>query len=169
MAKKNDIRDAIRTLSDKGDALYSIVCKVKKVDLINNLCDCEPINGDADLLDVRLMAQSSTGFLIIPKLNSVVVVTMLNKYTGYVAMFSEVDEIQLNGGLNGGIVKATTLTTKLNILEADLNALKTAFSSWVIIPSDGGAALKAIATAWASASLVPTTPIELQNLKVKHG
>lgn len=119
---KDKIRKAIQEISKTGDEVYSIVCTVDSVDLTKKTCDCTPIDGKADLLGVRLMAESSTGYFITPKVNSVVVVTMINGFTGYVAMFSEIDEIQLNGNVNGGIIKITEQTAKLNQLVAQVQA-----------------------------------------------
>jgi len=43
-------------------------------------------------------------------------------------------------------------TTVANIV-TDVNNLKTAFSAWIPVPSDGGAALQAATTAWSGASI----------------
>ena len=170
MADNNSIKEAIRELVKTDDVLYSVLCTVKSVDTTNNICDCEPIDGSADLLEVRLMAQNETGFLIIPKIDSVVVVTMINKYTGYVAMFSEIQKIYLNGDNYDGLVKIGDLVDKLNNLENKVNSIINTYNThthpYVNVSSP--------ATTSPSASLVvgtltPTQQTELENTTVVHG
>lgn len=170
MADNSSIKDAIRQLVKTDDVLYSVLCTVKSVDTTNNICDCEPINGDADLLEVRLMAQNETGFLIIPKVDSVVVVTMINKYTGYVAMFSEVEKIYLNGDNYDGLVKVGDLVEKLNNLEDLVNDLVTKYNAhthpYVNVSTP---AVTSPTTSLETTVLVPTQQAELENTTVVHG
>jgi hypothetical protein len=78
------------------------------------------------------------------------------------------DQIVFNNGTLGGLVKVNDLVNDLNSIKQDINTLKTAFSSWVVAPNDGGAALKAAATAWYSQQLQPTQPGDLENEKIKQ-
>ena len=73
------------------------------------------------------------------------------------------DNIIFNGGSLGGLVKIEELTERLNIIENDINTLKTVFSSWTPVSQDGGAALKTNATSWAADSLTPTTRDDYEN------
>ena len=73
-----------------------------------------------------------------------------------------------NGGDLKGLVKLSDLITKLNNLENDINNLKTAFTSWLVVPSDGGSALKTISATWAGANLTPTVEADLENVKIKQ-
>ena len=159
MSANEDIRKAIQNLADKNDEVYSIICKVSDVNAITKLCSCTPIDGGAVIINVRLMADNKTGVLITPKNNSIVIVTMINKYTGYISMFSEVDEIQLNGDVNGGIVKVTELTTKLNLLVSELQAQLTLISAG--INTAGGS--------YAPTTLSTFIETQYTNLTVKHG
>ena len=72
------------------------------------------------------------------------------------------------GGKHGGIIKIEELTTKLNTIEQDINALKQALSTWVPIPSDGGAALKAAVTSWAAKPLQQSKRGDYEDPNVKH-
>jgi hypothetical protein len=168
MADNYSIKEAIRELAKGDDQVYSVLCTVKSVDTINNICDCEPINGDADLLEVRLMAQNETGFLIIPKVGSVVVVTMINKYTGYVAMFSEVEKIYLNGDNYDGLVKIGDLVDKLNNLENAFNQHLTIYNTHI---HSGGTIMgnTAVPSSLDTNILTPTQQVELENITVLHG
>lgn len=74
----------------------------------------------------------------------------------------------LNGGSLGGMVKVRDITTKLNTIELSLNALKAVFASWVVVPSDGGAALKSAIAQWAGQPIVQTKVADIENTKVKQ-
>lgn len=78
------------------------------------------------------------------------------------------ENIIFNGGDLGGLVRVQDLTSRLNIIENDINALKDALSAWVPIAQDGGAALKAAAADWVDAKLTPSTRGDYENEKVKH-
>jgi len=159
MSVNEDIRKAIQSLSDKNDEVYSIVCNVSDVNILTKLCNCKPIDGGAVLTNVRLMANNNTGLFITPKDGSVVIVTMLNKYTGYVSMFSEVDEIQLNGDINGGLIKITELTTKLNLLVSELQAQLVLIAAGIV--AGGGT--------YTPATLSTFNKTLYENTTVKHG
>lgn len=91
-----EIANHIRALSMPiGAGAPSIVGKVVEVDEAGRLCTVEPINNDAVLYDVRLQAEQSAtdGVVIIPAVDSYVVVTMLGESDGYVAQRSRVDKI----------------------------------------------------------------------------
>ena len=81
--------------------------------------------------------------MVVPKDGSVVAVVWVSKTTAVVVMVAEVEEIRLMGGQLGGLVKVEELVKKLNAVEKDLNSLKQVFTTWVTVPQDGGAALKA--------------------------
>jgi len=166
MSVNQDILNSIRD-ANKFIMPYSIVCEVLAV--TGDKCDCSPVNGDADLIDVRLQASTTTGILITPTVGSNVVVSLLSNGSAFVSMYSDIDSIQLNGSNYDGLVKVNDLVTKLNNLENDLNTLKTAFSSWVTVPNDGGAALKVATASWYAASLTPTVKANIENPLITHG
>ena len=166
MSVNQDILNPIRE-ANKFIMPYSIVCEVLAV--TGDKCDCSPVNGDADLIDVRLQASTTTGILITPTVGSNVVVSLLSNGSAFVSMYSDIDSIQLNGSNYDGLVKVNDLVTKLNNLENDLNTLKTAFSSWVTVPNDGGAALKVATASWYAASLTPTVKANIENPLITHG
>lgn len=166
------IRELIQELA-KGEMqeLYSTVCTVTAVDSTERTCDVMPVNGDAKILGVRLQAglNGTVGFVMLPAVDSQVVVTWLNKTTGYVALMSEVEEVELHGGQFGGILKVNESVQRWNNIEYDINQLKQIFASWVTVPQDGGAALKTLAATWASTQLQATNNSDVENDKVKHG
>ncbi len=168
MAANDDIREAIKGISKTDDVLYSIVCTVAFVDEENNTCDCEPIDETADLLDVKLIANTANGFLIIPTVGSMVIVTMTNKYTGYVSMFSEVAEIQLNGKNFKGLPKIEDLVDKLNNLENAFNQHLTLYNAHTHAGVTAGSSVTAIPTP-DTQTLTPTQISDLENTTVLHG
>jgi hypothetical protein len=158
------IGDAVRRLvHDPQSAHYGIIGKVTAVN--NKTCDVAPLNGDADILEVRLQAEQKKGILITPVVGSVVIVSMLSKDEGFVSMFSEVDEIELRGSAFTS-VKGAELALELNKTNELLKAIKTALINWVPAPGDGGAALKALIAP--IVSLLPGDFSNIQNTKVKH-
>lgn len=75
------------------------------------------------------------------------------------------DVIKFNGG-DTGMVFADKLTNRLNKIENDINALKSAIASWTPIPSDGGASLKVATSTWFAQRLVSTQPSDIENDKI---
>jgi hypothetical protein len=106
--------------------------------------------------------------MVVPKDGSVVAVVWVSKTTAVVVMVAEVEEIRLMGGQLGGLVKVEELVKKMNAVEKDLNSLKQVFTTWVTVPKDGGAALKAAATTWAGQRLTETQKSDIENEKVKQ-
>jgi len=91
------IKELIQQLADTGEEMYSKVCTVKSVDGLT--CVCEPIDGDAEILDVRLVADEDEQlFVLVPKVDSVVVVSFLTKEAGFVSMVSKIDEVKFKIG-----------------------------------------------------------------------
>jgi hypothetical protein len=150
-----DIRQAIQSLSGLNDLQYEgVMCNVSDIDLATFTCTCTPINGDAEFFDVLLNADADKGFTLIPANNSLVIIQQTSQATAYVSMVSKVDQVYLAGDANGGLVKVTDLTAKLNQLVTQISANFTAIAAiypYTIVP------------------LTPFVPTDYQNLKVKHG
>lgn len=78
------------------------------------------------------------------------------------------DGIVFNGGNLGGLAVVGDLARRLNLIENDINTLKSVFSAWVPVSQDGGAALSTAAAAWAASQLSLTHASDYENTKVKH-
>lgn len=94
----SDIKDLLLQLTKSDDAVYSLVGKVKSIDEAARTCEVIPVQNEEDtIFDVRLQGSSelSEGLVVFPKVDSLVVVTFLNKATGYVALTSEVDKVEI--------------------------------------------------------------------------
>lgn len=149
---------------------FGLPCKVVKdsYDEATQSITCEPINGKADFVTVKLQAEIGSGVLIIPEDDSVVIVEQTSGDTAYISMFGKVKEIVYLGGENKGVVKVTENVEKLNKIEQDLNELKNVFSSWTPAPNDGGAVLKGLSGPWSAQPLTETQIEELENENFKH-
>lgn len=85
------IRRYIQDLAT-NDRILSIICTVSAVH--GNTIDVVPVNGDAEIYDVRLQASEVDGSIkIVPMIGSYVIVTMINDVLGYVTGYSDVDNI----------------------------------------------------------------------------
>ena len=163
-----DLRDALRSLVKPNNDGFSKVCTVDSIDLVNLICYCIPLNGDADIINVRLMANIDNGFLLIPEVNSIVVVSFLSDSSAYVSLVSKVSEVNLNGKNFDGLVKVQELTDKLNALENKLNDLITACSSQVVTLAPSGTF--PLASFFTSVTpLIPTQQLEIENITILQG
>lgn len=168
MSASEDIKDAIKGLAFNDASIRAILCTVTSVDTTKKTCVCEPVTTGADLLGVKLMAKNQTGFYIIPKVDSHVVVTVEADFS-YVSMFSEVDEIQLNGDNYDGLVKIQELVDKLNNLEDAFNQHILLYNTHTHAGVTSGGSSTSPPAATDTNVLIPTVQTELENLTVKHG
>lgn len=166
----SEIRDILKSIvNDSEEENKAIICTVKSIDEQAKTCDVSPVNNDPDIFDVRLSADNSNGIFITPKIDSVVIVVMNSNFDGFVGMYSAIDYIQFGDGSYNGMVKIEDLVSRMNIIENDINDIKTAFSNWVVAPNDGGAALKTIAGSWFGSQLDPTENSDIENEDITHG
>ncbi|MEO1006845.1 MAG: hypothetical protein AAFW67_13565 [Cyanobacteria bacterium J06638_38] len=145
---------------------------------------------------LRVIADGEeSGFILYPKVGSPVIIGIVdnNPADCFVAQYSECDGMQFvikdkhsfkvdaNGnavwtannqihfdGATNGLIKIPELVQKINTLESDLNALKTAFNGWTPVPNDGGGALKIATGAWAGSSITQTTESDIKHDKVEY-
>lgn len=169
-----EVREIIELWINDNLPVQTFAGTVTAVDADANTCSVQPANGGALREGVRLCAaiKSITNpVVIVPELDSTVICGIIenNKRAVFVMLCTEVAEVRLRGDGYGGLVKAGDLVDKLNAIEQDLNTLKTVFSTWVVVPADGGAALKAIAATWYGDQLTPTVADDISNDNVKHG
>jgi hypothetical protein len=163
-----ELRDSLRTLTKPNGNAYSKVCTVDSVDLVNLTCYCIPINDDADITEVRLMANIDNGFLLVPEVDSIVVVSFLSDSSAYVSLVSKVSEIQLNGTNYDGLVKVQELTEKLNNLENLVNSLVVKYNAHTHIASSFGSPTT-VPPVLETTVLTPTIQTEIENTTVKQG
>lgn len=144
---------------------------------------CSVMLDDLQLDDVRLRVVAEDGndnrMLLTPKVGSYVLVADLSngdKRDFAVVMMSEVqkielsaDELVINGGQNGGMVKLQELTDKLNAL---IDSFNNHVHSNVIVAVTGGSGAPAVGTPGNSGT--PTTTADrfnksdYENTAIKH-
>lgn len=172
------VRFALKRALESINPKFSKACIVRSVSASPTTglmsCDCECIVDKTVLEDVRLVADfkstaTTTGFVLVPKVGSIVLVSFLADTEYYVSMVSDVDTIFLNGNNYEGIVKAVDLSQKLNNLENNLNAVLTALKGITVTIGSGGGAVPFAPFFSAINSLTLTVPANIENTTVKHG
>jgi len=163
----------------KSDTVTYCDAVVNSVDIAARTCSCTAIAGHTEyqLNNVKLMAVVDDGMLIEPVIGSTVKVIFSVNLEPFICQYSEIEnitidavtKIKFNDGQFGGLVKVSDLVDKLNTVEKDLNTIKQAFASWIVVPSDGGAALKLAATTWFGQSITKTKISDIENAKITHG
>lgn len=170
MSLDSEIVKSLVELSERNNPIVSVVCTVAEaVNMTDLTVRCTPIDGTADIVGVRLMSTPENGFLILPKVNSTVIVTFIDKSNAYISMFSTMDSMQLNGDTYDGLVKVADLVTKLNNLENKVNDLITAMNTHVHTGVTTGVGSSAVGTVPIVGTLTPTVQANIENTTVKHG
>lgn len=168
--KSKSISALVEIIKNKSGFNNPIVCTIKSVDTLTKTCYCVPVGDYAEIPKTKIIPDSTKdGFIIYPKVNSVVIVAFTAEGLPYISMVSEVDEIHLAGVNYGGLAKTDDVKTRLNNIETKVNQLITAMAAWVVVPNDGGAALKTAAAAFYGSSLTATTQGMISSTKVFHG
>ncbi len=169
MAELDDIFEIFIERLISKEMFYTQYGTAKDVDKEKRTCTLVP-SGDFAERPVRLqpLMDSKRGLVVIPVEGSQIAVTFTNKNTAILVASEDIEEVIYQGGENGGLINIEPLTSKINTLESDLNNLKTAIASWVPVPNDGGASLKALITSYAASSITLTTRNDIEDTKFQH-
>ena len=167
MATSREIRESIKKIVG-NESITSFPCKVIAVN--DNLCDVEPVSGDAEILDVRLQPSNVAGIYIKPKTDSIVYVTELNVDNFFVTLYSEIEEIELGGDTYGGLTITPELQENLDKNNSLIQALLNIISGSPI-PEPGNGSPSAFQSALAAAIVGKTLGNfdDIENEKIKHG
>lgn len=165
------IQEAIQKLSGTfaADRVYYIDAAVKSVDEKARTCIVVATSGKAgNEFTARLMASVDDGILIVPAIDSTVVVSGSDFVAPSIVQYSEVEKIILRGGDLGGLVKVIELTKKLNNLENKLNSLITKYNTHThnvtAVGSPTGPGLQP-----ETGTLTPTQRTDIENKSITHG
>lgn len=182
----NSIKDLLRTLGETGEEIYAVLVRVDTVDRQTGTCDCTPLDGDAEIFDVRLQASAGDGVLVVPKEGTTAVVSFLSRTTAFLALASEVEEIRVkiggismvlsgqgavfNGGELGGLVKIEALEKNLKSLKEYAEAINAALPGAFTAIGGGTAALgENGATKYAQGMAGKAITLgEMEDTNVKH-
>lgn len=177
-----NVADAIRIIAKPADEVYSVVGVVTAVDAEARTCDVRPANGMAEIYDVRIQAapHGGEGMNYTPKVGSVVVVTFLNRHTGYVAVATELEDwylicndVRLGDAQGEKAVQGETLNARLGemigVSRSTVQALL-AYSSAQAAVASGTLAPLAPAYAALTAALTPLVAqlAAIENLLSQH-
>lgn len=159
------IIEGIKEMSRRQMLPAPLFCTVDSVDLTEMTCYCIPKTGQADISDVRLIALNKPGFVITPKVNSDVIVAFIDNSTAYVALFSEIENMSLNGENFGGIPKVDPIKDFVDDL---LSAIGAGFTA---VGVGGAASGPAGKTAFDTLANVAKAALNLniENTTSKHG
>jgi len=124
-----EIADIIKKMTKTQEEIYSCVCTVTEIDEAKRLISVKPNNGSAEVFDVRLQTIVSgvLGLVVFPKNGSEVIINFISKEVAYVALFSEIEKIQLNIGDLSLFVDASNMN--LAVENIDVTATNTELSS----------------------------------------
>lgn len=170
--------DGIKKVAGKYGPPQLLICTVKTVD--EAALTCVVADETGEYTHVRLQAllvgegnPATPSLVAIPEPGSEVVIGILEGHPGLacVLLTDRVAKLYLRGDAYGGLVRVEPLVESIQRLEQDINTLKQLVAGVVIVPGDGGAAIKTALTAtWASNLLQPLTQVgDLANANVKHG
>lgn len=167
MSNNRDLVEALRRAT-KTEVETSSKCTIVagSIDLVNLVCDCAPINGNATIFNVEISVNKKEGFVLVPKDESLVNVTFTSNARAFISMVSEVESIVMKGDTFGGLIKIDNLKTQY---DTNMNAIKAAcvaaFTAQAGI--DGGLGLAAFNAA--ATAIAPLNKIPLENTNIKHG
>ena len=157
------LKEVMRAIQTE-QSIQTTLCKVISVDGL--LCDCSPVNGNADILEVRLNASGLNGFVITPKVGSYVMVTRFERFEAFISSFSDVDKIAFNGGANDGLVLVNQLVNKLNALENKVNSIISTFNTHVHAGVTIGSDSSAVTPTLVTGTLTPTVKSDIENANI---
>lgn len=103
MVTNQELREAFENFIDREfnkEMFYSQIGKAINVDATKRTCDFEPISDIANREGIRLQSVISEGkgLVLIPKEGSDIIVTFLNKSTGFVSLTSEIEKVHFEAG-----------------------------------------------------------------------
>ena len=131
----NAIKQAVRIMAGTHNKTFTqaIVCSVSAVDIPSRTCTCTPLGGatTSDFTNVQMMAEVDDGILLVPAIDSTVIVCHSERNVPYIALYSElqkifliaVDQIELSGS-NTVSQKAILGETLVNILGQLIDAIE---------------------------------------------
>lgn len=184
------IKDTIKQLAGtfNKDMIAFVECTVSSVNAGAQTCDCVAISGSAEteIPNVKLSAEANDGVVIIPKVDSTVIVGLSSRIGAFVAMFEDLDSYQIvinetkflisdglikfNDGSFGGLTKSQELKTQLDKTNDVVNTILTILTGSPVNEPGNGApsALQATLSAALAAKQVGDFS-DIENEIITHG
>jgi len=142
-----EIADSIRKIVGISEP-QNMLAKVISVDESKYLAEVEPVNGMANFIDVRIQAiqEGNNGVFIVPEVNSIVMINVINNELAVIGQTSEVKELKYINGIeiianNKGLFvgsSSSDLKSDLEALISNVEALHDAISKLTVTCSAPG-------------------------------
>lgn len=183
-----DIAYAIRTLSGVTGLKQAsfMTANVDSVQEADRTISATIILGESGmkLTGVNLQSEPNDGFILIPKVDTDVLICLMPDNSAYMVLCNDIDKIICvidstnsyefdtdgfiwNGGNNDGLVKVIQLTQKLNALENKVNSIIATYNAHTHVASSFGSPTTTPAAPIAG-TLTPTQQTDIENPKIKH-
>jgi hypothetical protein len=162
-----NVKEAIRNIIN-DPVLRKDIRLATVLSVSGSICNVRALDTDAEIDDVRLQPEESDGILMTPAVGSTVAIAPIADFEFIVVMFSELDTIKMLDGSFGGLTKTQELKTQLDKTNEVLQAVVDSLKNWVVVPSDGGAALKTFFNTTLGVK-VKGDFTNIENEKITHG
>ncbi len=178
MDNAEKIRQDLKRMASEFGPDNSLLATVKSVNLDAKTCDLADDDG-LEFPDVRLrpVESNNQGWMLVPKVNTWALALRIEDGGDWMLIAADeleavrlvCEDIQINGGENGGLVKWPSAKTQLDLVMDFIQAVKTVVEG-APIPEPGSGAPSAFQTALSGAIAAINAPSfeDLENLKVKH-
>lgn len=185
------IKEAIQALTGIKEPSRVALCTVVSVNEQARTCVAATVTGvsGVEIKDVMLMASVDDGCLLIPAVDSNIIVSWSDKVQPFVSMYSELskvlyivgdnaievsDKIKLNGDEFGGLIKIEELVSKINRLESKVDDHITKYNSHIhtTTATIGSSATPGVISPTTSTETpigTQTTVSDLENETIQHG
>jgi len=131
MSKQNElILNALKTLISGGSS--TIIATVTSVDELAQTAEVklDDVGNVTDVIRLKAVIDNAeTGFILFPAVGSIVLASkILNGEDYFLISASEVESVWLRGKTNGELINIDDLTSKLNALVDEVDALKSDYT-----------------------------------------
>jgi hypothetical protein len=166
---RNNIRDVLKRVIETGTELTTFVAEIIDID-DNNFITVRNDLGREIMGCLLLSDFTGSSFYQVPEIGSLCIVNKIG-LSYYVSSFSNVSEVYLKGGSNGGLIKISALVDRLNQLENQMIALRGVVNTHThpfvgVGPGNSGTTIPTTGLDTGSTTL--TKRDDLENDKVKH-
>lgn len=184
-----EIAKAVRILSGANEAskVRYVVCDVISANESERTCDVTTVSdsGELEMKGVSLMAENDDGNLCLPAVGSTVIVSFSDVIAPFVVQWSDIqkwlmivgdsgiemtsDQIKLNDGSYGGLVKVIELTSRLNAVENALIELKATFNAHTHTGVTTGGGVSGTTATPLTSTVTNTDRSDIENETIIHG
>lgn len=120
------IKDIIYNFIQKWQNKQELYTKKGKVESVNdNSILIIPNDGSAKIdVELTTIGNETEGIMLIPAVGSVVRIAYESPTQAYLVSCSQIEQIKINGGNNGGLINISEITEKINGLVSEIKDMK---------------------------------------------